>query len=573
VKKVYAIITARGGSKGLLGKNLRLLNGKPLIAYSILAARGCPYISRCIVSTEDDEIRRESIKWGAEVIDRPHELATDNALSQDVVRHVLEKLRSEKDIPDFFTLLQPTSPLRTAEHLKSCLDAFFKADALCTLSVTEAEHHPYKAFITEGDILHPFFDIESLDKPRQTLPKVYRQNGAIYVINSEIFLKENTFFVPPVLPFVMGREESIDIDTEFDLRMAQLVMACKGAPSALKSAVRYCGKPIDLKGFNRDINWRRQIAADQKAVADRLFTRRQIIDKCPVCSSAGASPFVTVYNYDYATCDNCGHLFCKTPPSPDAINTLYAGNESERTIQGKIYIDEKIFGWRVEQIARPKVAFVKKILSIKGLWVDIGCGTGELLTAAGDAGWHVRGIEADPDEAEFGRGKGLDINIAYVTHDNAGKLLEGASVVSLINVLEHIVEPMAFLNSVTSVLSHGSYVVIEVPRHPSLSSFNVQAFPNLAARHIYPPDHLHIFSERSAEIMLISAKLTPVAIWSFGQDFYDLVSAAATNAGLDKSSYYIDMLEGLPGIQQALDDSGFSDTILIIARKDHSSYA
>lgn len=201
-------------------KNLRLLNGKPLIAYSILAAKGCASISRCIVSTENPEIKKVSLQWGAEVIDRPLELASDLALSQDVVRHVLERLRNENDLPEFFALLQPTSPLRNAVHLQSCLDAFLKSDALCAISVTEADHHPYKLFSFERNVLSPLFDVESLDKPRQMLPKLYRQNGAIYIMRTELFLEKNSFFISPAMPFFMTREESVDIDTEFDLMIA-----------------------------------------------------------------------------------------------------------------------------------------------------------------------------------------------------------------------------------------------------------------------------------------------------------------------------------------------------------------
>ncbi len=223
-KTILAIIPARGGSKGLQRKNLMPLNGKPLIAYSILAAKGCASISRCVVSTEDPEIKNVSLQWGAEVIDRPIELAGDLVLSQDVVRHVLEKLRSENDLPELFALLQPTSPLRNALHLQSCLDIFLKSDALCAISVTEADHHPYKLFRFERNVLEPLFDVESLDKPRQMLPKIYRQNGAIYIMRSEAFLEKNTFFVSPAMPFFMTHEESVDIDAEIDLIVAGILL-------------------------------------------------------------------------------------------------------------------------------------------------------------------------------------------------------------------------------------------------------------------------------------------------------------------------------------------------------------
>jgi CMP-N-acetylneuraminic acid synthetase len=223
-QEILAIIPARGGSKGLPGKNLRLLNGKPLIAYSILAARGSSRISRCIVSTEDPDIKNVSLQWGSEVIDRPIDLACDFSPSQDVVRHVLEKLRSENSLPEFFALLQPTSPLRNAVHLQSCIDAFLNSDCLCAISVTEANDHPYKFFRCEENMLLPIFDVESLSKPRQLLPVTYRLNGAIFIMRSKLFLEKNTFFTPPAMPFFMRREESVDIDTEHDLMIASIFL-------------------------------------------------------------------------------------------------------------------------------------------------------------------------------------------------------------------------------------------------------------------------------------------------------------------------------------------------------------
>lgn len=227
--EIVAIITARGGSKGLPRKNVLPLAGKPLIAHSILAARECRLISRCIVSTEDPEIKQVSLDYGAEVIDRPAELATDLALSADVVRHVLETLASAGRLPDYFVLLQPTSPLRTGTHVTQCLQAFLASSAACTVSVTETEHHPYKDFTLEQGHLHPLFGTEYLSQPRQRLPAVYRPNGAIYAMKSRTFLERHSFFVEPALPYIMENNDSIDIDTGFDLQVAEMRLASKFA--------------------------------------------------------------------------------------------------------------------------------------------------------------------------------------------------------------------------------------------------------------------------------------------------------------------------------------------------------
>ncbi len=218
------LITARGASKGLPRKNLRLLSGKPLIAYSIEAALGAEGVGRCIVSTEDPEIKEVSLTLGAEVIDRPDELATDRALSRDVIRHIIEQLAASGDMPYRFMLLQPTSPLRNSFHIDACLADFFAGSYRSAISVTEAEHHPYKEFRSEAGQLVPLFGIEYLDRPRQTLPEVFRQNGAIYLTETSCFLEQASFFIPPVMPFLMRADESIDIDTEQDLLVAEMLL-------------------------------------------------------------------------------------------------------------------------------------------------------------------------------------------------------------------------------------------------------------------------------------------------------------------------------------------------------------
>ena len=222
---IFAIITARGGSRRLPKKNIIPLNGKPLIVHTILAAKQCPFISRCFVSTDDQEIKEISLAWKAEVIDRPANLADDNALSKDVVRHALLYLEKEfGGLPDYFVLLQPTSPLRTADHLSACIELFFNSNANSAVSVTEAEHHPYKMFkVARGNSLETLFGEAFFDYPKQKLPRIYRTNGAIYLMSSA-FSQRDSFYVKPVLPFVMSAEESVDIDTWVDFQLASSLL-------------------------------------------------------------------------------------------------------------------------------------------------------------------------------------------------------------------------------------------------------------------------------------------------------------------------------------------------------------
>jgi CMP-N-acetylneuraminic acid synthetase len=223
-QKVTAFITARGGSKGLLGKNLYPLNGKPLIWYTIESALNSEYVERCIVSTDDAKIKEVSLGFGAEVIDRPPELAQDSSLSSDVILHLLEELSKREEMPEYFILLQPTSPLRNSSHIDRCLEDFFQSGFPSCFSVSECEHHPYKTMVIVDGRLKPVFSTEDLHKPRQLLPAIYRPNGAIYVCRSESFIEQGSFYLEPTLPFVMTSKESVDIDTINDICYAELII-------------------------------------------------------------------------------------------------------------------------------------------------------------------------------------------------------------------------------------------------------------------------------------------------------------------------------------------------------------
>ena len=224
---VFAFIPARGGSKGIIRKNVRDLAGKPLIAHTIDAAKACPLVDRCFVSTDDPEIKEVSLSFGAEVIDRPNHLAQDNSLTQGVIVHALETLRLQNEEPDHFTLLQPTCPLRTARQLEESIRLYLESDVASVVSINHQHHNPYKDFLIEDGLLKPLFGVPYLSKVRQELQEVYRQNGAIYVLSTKGFLDDGNFFISPALPYLMPQNDSIDIDTETDLKIAETLLTLR----------------------------------------------------------------------------------------------------------------------------------------------------------------------------------------------------------------------------------------------------------------------------------------------------------------------------------------------------------
>jgi CMP-N,N'-diacetyllegionaminic acid synthase len=218
-KKVLAIIPARGGSKGLPGKNIINLAEKPLIAWTIEASLGSKYITKTIVSSDSDEILVVAKNYNSDILKRPYELATDIASSEVVVKHALESMEKKFE---YVVLLQPTSPLRGTLEIDSALEKLFSLDATALISVCEYDNKILKAFKDNG--LGYIEGISNNKYPfirRQDLPKTYMSNGAIYIIKVDEFLRNNSFFTDKTISFVMNKIKSLDIDTKEDLKKVE----------------------------------------------------------------------------------------------------------------------------------------------------------------------------------------------------------------------------------------------------------------------------------------------------------------------------------------------------------------
>ena len=229
-QKILAIIPARGGSKGIPGKNIIPVGGKPLIAWTIEAAQKSKYIGKVIVSSDDDEILKVSAKFGAKSIKRPAKLATDTASPEPLIFHALDYLRTKKYIPDIIVYLQPTSPLRDEKDNNDAFNLFFKSKATALNSVYEADKKYLKTFLKNksGFLIgsvnnkYPFAN-------RQQLPSVYMPNGAIYIIYTKAFKKTGMLFTDKTLPYKMSGKKNFDLDTLDDLKKLRSYFKNKNA--------------------------------------------------------------------------------------------------------------------------------------------------------------------------------------------------------------------------------------------------------------------------------------------------------------------------------------------------------
>ena len=228
MNKVIAIIPARAGSKGVLNKNIKSLNGKPLISYTIEEAKKSKFIDKLIVSTDSKEIADISLSQGASVpFIRPSELSTDSSLTFDVIKHTMNFLKDKDEHYDIIVLLQPTTPFRKVESIDKAILTLKKSNKYTSVvSVIDVEgNHPLRMKKIEGDYLINYIEqgFENMN-PRNELPKVYIRSGAIYAILTKNFYEEQSLVSNLCAPIILDKIETINIDSPLDFEFCEFIL-------------------------------------------------------------------------------------------------------------------------------------------------------------------------------------------------------------------------------------------------------------------------------------------------------------------------------------------------------------
>ncbi len=220
-----AIIPARSGSKGIKDKNIRDLCGKPLMAYTIEAALNSCEFDEVMVSTDSEEYAEVAKKYGANVpFLRSNETSTDTASSWDMVSEVLAGYQKNEKVFDTFCLLQPTSPLRNKDDIKEAYNLFRGKADFSVVSVCEAEHSPlWCGHLPENQEFIDFINPDNMNQ-RQAGGKYYRLNGAIYIVDTKKFANDRFLYRKGSFAYIMPQKRSVDIDTEIDFMMAEIIM-------------------------------------------------------------------------------------------------------------------------------------------------------------------------------------------------------------------------------------------------------------------------------------------------------------------------------------------------------------
>lgn len=230
-QKIVAIIPARGGSKGIPKKNIRLLGGAPLLAYSIAAGLQSKYVDRVIVSTDSEEIAQIALEWGAEVpFLRPPEFAADATTDFPVFEHAVRWLEENEDFhADVVVQLRPTSPLRPPRLVDEAIEVLLKNPETDSVRcVTPSGQNPFKMWRIENEVMQPLLQFnlpEPFNQPRQALPETFWQTGHVEVIRSETIVQKKSLTGDMISPCFISPEYAIDLDNLYQWDYAEYVLA------------------------------------------------------------------------------------------------------------------------------------------------------------------------------------------------------------------------------------------------------------------------------------------------------------------------------------------------------------
>ena len=219
---VLGLVPCRGGSKGIPRKNVREVAGEPLLAHTVRASRDAERVDRTVVSTDDAEIKEAALEAGADVpFDRPAELATDEALIEPVIEHAVEWLREhEGETYDTIALLQATAPLRTAEHVDEAVATYEAEDADSLVAVSEGDSYRWRETPDGAEIVN--YDSR---KRRQEKEPEYVESGALYLVDTDLFLETGDLQAGKTALSVLDRVSALDIDEPFELWMADEILS------------------------------------------------------------------------------------------------------------------------------------------------------------------------------------------------------------------------------------------------------------------------------------------------------------------------------------------------------------
>lgn len=317
------------------------------------------------------------------------------------------------------------------------------------------------------------------------------------------------------------------------------------------------GKPIDILQLKLNMveDYQHKVDIISKSRREIYSTELQEVNCCPICGQIHFKKALQIYGAQYVQCENCTHYFVNAIPTKESLNAFYKNDKEYQST----YADPRTTQTRIDQVAKPKLNWVveqyerqygKKPRTI----LDVGAGSGHFVRACRDEGYIAIGIEPSLSGRKFASLElGVELVDANFTLDWGS--FKGYDIVTFWGVLEHVTNPMTFLDVAKKVVSKKNLVVAEVPRWNCLSTTIQTIFPNSVVRHLDPLGHIQCFTDSSLATAFVENGYSPVAAWYFGMDAYELLTQLfALNAPM------------IPPIQERLDLSKLSDEIVICGK-------
>jgi|688.fasta_scaffold178279_1 2-polyprenyl-3-methyl-5-hydroxy-6-metoxy-1,4-benzoquinol methylase len=332
------------------------------------------------------------------------------------------------------------------------------------------------------------------------------------------------------------------------------------------------GKSIGKSLLGRSLKWMKTVEEiNSKNTKTLLKNLNQLTSlECDFCHSPKRL-FKNINSINYYECEQCKHIQCEVIPSSVFLKEIYSGNSDLNSSQDIAYvnIEKEMANLRIEEIAVGKVEFVIKnvVYQANNLWIDIGSGVGDILLVAKDRGFEVLGFEASTLECEVAKSRGVSTINSYFDPEQKYPQINRANIISLFNVLEHAPYPINFLVNLVNQMNSNAYIIIEVPKNPSLSSIIQKSDAGMTYRHIFPPEHLNIFSRKSMEILSNIAGFEIISTWSYGSDaiefFVSIINLYDTEFKGDLQKY----APKINSLQKSIDGYDLSDNMIVVGKK------
>jgi 2-polyprenyl-3-methyl-5-hydroxy-6-metoxy-1,4-benzoquinol methylase len=331
------------------------------------------------------------------------------------------------------------------------------------------------------------------------------------------------------------------------------------------------GKEIDIRSLKKPVlsDLVGHLAEIQNIVNSLKENETEIRqDKCYICGNQARRKRLEAYGFTYFECNECSLYYTGTRFSDAAIERFYENNEYWSKIT---YGSEETYRYRRDFVAKPKVEFVERYKEIgSGSWLDVGAGIGDLISVVQEKGGCGVGLELSRASVEFGK-KMFGVSLIRQTLERFVKNAEEKSfdVISFIGLLEHVTDPISYLNIAHSLLKQDGCVLIQVPNAESVATQVQGVFPENIFRHMSPIEHIMVFTRRSLFTALKLTGFEPIALWYHGLDIYELLnSLTLVNERMSGSPLEETFIEHNNELQQVIDDLELSDRLICLARKE-----